>query len=87
MGKDQKNCFLLKKLKKIKIETYPIDNKTDTIDLDQCDAEIELEEGVNNIEIKMKYSVIQLITKKTENDLDIIDIFSDKEILTENRKY
>lgn len=48
MGKNQKNCLLLKKL--IKIKKDQSDNESDAIDIDQCDNEIELEEEVNKIE-------------------------------------
>lgn len=48
MGKNQKNCLLLKKL--IKIKKDQSDNESDAIDIDQCDDEIELEEEVNKIE-------------------------------------
>lgn len=47
MGENLKNRLLLKKLKKNKDHT---DNESDTVNVDQCDNEIKLEDEVNIIE-------------------------------------
>ena len=93
MGKNQKNCLLLKKL--IKIKKDQSDNESDTIDIDQCDNEIELEEEINKIESSNsededlcyitpnKKGARVIPDSEIENDLDAIDTPSDKEISVE----